>query len=344
MAIWKLIKDYETLYEISDNGEIKSKVTNELLSKWKHNKTEYYCVSLYKKPKAKSFYVHRLVATAFIDNPDNKRVVDHINNNKLDNTTKNLRWVTHKENMDNYYVNHYKPKKREIIQYDLNNKIIKEWENIQCIMQEHKEYNITNIYHSLYDNNKNAHGYKWRYKNKIRVKNNTFILNDNEIFKNIGIINNNDYSNYEISDHGNIKNVKLNKILSPGVRKDGYKETKLTDTNTQKLVPCLVHRLVALIFIGNPTDVTKIYINHKDKDRTNNHIDNLEWVTPRQNNIHSSGRKVHQLDPKTGEILKTFDSIADAGNSFNKTPSNIFKSIKNGTSIIYGYKWKYADN
>ena len=63
------------------------------------NKYGYIQVSLCKNGKQKSFKVHRLLATAFIPNPENKSCVDHINGIRDDNRLENLRWVTHRENM-----------------------------------------------------------------------------------------------------------------------------------------------------------------------------------------------------------------------------------------------------
>lgn len=102
--IWKDIKDYEGLYQISSFGRVKSlysKVNMGKILKTRINNRGYCCVNLYKNSIMKSFMVHRLVAVTFIDNPDNKPCIDHINTIKTDNSVSNLRWVTHKENSAN---------------------------------------------------------------------------------------------------------------------------------------------------------------------------------------------------------------------------------------------------
>ena len=66
------------------------------------NRNNYYAVDLYKNKKAYTKSVHRLVAETFLDNPENKCMVDHINRNKIDNRLCNLRWVTSSENNKNY--------------------------------------------------------------------------------------------------------------------------------------------------------------------------------------------------------------------------------------------------
>jgi hypothetical protein len=94
---WRIIDDYPN-YEVNNNGEIKC---NEQIVKL-IKRGEYRVVNLHNKGSESSIrYVHRIVAVAFIPNPDNKRVVDHINNIKSDNRLENLRWTTQSENCIN---------------------------------------------------------------------------------------------------------------------------------------------------------------------------------------------------------------------------------------------------
>ena len=95
--IWKTIEDYPD-YMISSTGRVKSlKYGKEkILAERKHS-NGYLRVSI----KRKDFYIHRLVAQAFIPNPDNKPQIDHINTDRTDNRVENIRWVTRNENMNN---------------------------------------------------------------------------------------------------------------------------------------------------------------------------------------------------------------------------------------------------
>lgn len=96
--IWKDIKGFEGLYKISNLGRVMNK-KDRILKTFAQG--EYDGIHLMKKGKRYNKKIHRLVAEAFIENPENKREVDHINTIKNDNRVENLRWVTPKENMNN---------------------------------------------------------------------------------------------------------------------------------------------------------------------------------------------------------------------------------------------------
>lgn len=101
---WKAIKGFEGLYEVSDLGNIKSlnynhTIGNVKLLKPVKNKGDYFQVTLYKDKIQFIKKIHRLVAQAFIPNPENKPQVNHIDGNKQNNTVSNLEWTTSQENV-----------------------------------------------------------------------------------------------------------------------------------------------------------------------------------------------------------------------------------------------------
>lgn len=111
--IWKDIKGFEGYYQISNYGNVKGLTRK--VKKWDGEKIikekikiadltkGYYRIALYKKNKIKKEQIHRLVATHFILNPENKPQVNHIDGNKLNNHVSNLEWVTQSENQIHAY-------------------------------------------------------------------------------------------------------------------------------------------------------------------------------------------------------------------------------------------------
>lgn len=97
---WKDIPEYEGLYSISNLGNIWNHKFQKNMKSRLCKRNGYLKIGLTKDSKQTTFLVHRLVAIAFIPNPENKREVNHINLNKIDNTVNNLEWVTPKENVD----------------------------------------------------------------------------------------------------------------------------------------------------------------------------------------------------------------------------------------------------
>ncbi len=102
--IWKDIDGYESVYQISNLGRVRSlrdcnqKPREKILSPYKsHN--GYLQINLVRREKKSTFKLHRLVAQAFIPNPENKPEVNHIDGNKSNNHISNLEWCTHSENM-----------------------------------------------------------------------------------------------------------------------------------------------------------------------------------------------------------------------------------------------------
>ena len=126
-----------------------------------------------------------------------------------------------------------------------------------------------------------------------------------------------DVKNYEglyaVTSCGKIWSYKYKKFLKPKCEKNGYMRVYMRQVSTWKRLDKYVHRLVAEYFIPNPEG--KKCINHKDCNRSNNHIDNLEWCTHKENNEQtiklkhmirdSAGKFVGNYDYQTGEVLST---------------------------------------
>ena len=106
MEVFKDISGYEGIYQISNYGRLKSFAQNQLGKIIIGTTTTYgYShISLYKNKQEIKYYVHRLVATTFISNPENKPQINHKNSNKKDNNVENLEWNTSGENLKHSYL------------------------------------------------------------------------------------------------------------------------------------------------------------------------------------------------------------------------------------------------
>lgn len=104
--VWKPIEGYEK-YSVSNTGLVRNNLTGKFLIFYK-DKDGYQYISLSRNGKVKKFRVHRLVAQAFISNPNNLKTVDHINGDKEDNNVNNLQWLSNGDNLEKYWERHRK--------------------------------------------------------------------------------------------------------------------------------------------------------------------------------------------------------------------------------------------
>lgn len=110
--IWKPIQGYESIYKISNYGEVlalpskgSGKISDFLLLKSFDNGRGYRAITLVNNRVRRNFYLHRLVAIHFIDNPFNHNQVNHIDGNKTNNIVSNLEWCSRKANMQHASIN-----------------------------------------------------------------------------------------------------------------------------------------------------------------------------------------------------------------------------------------------
>lgn len=161
------------------------------------------------------------------------------------------------------------------------------------------------------------------------------------------IINN--FSNYEISTKGRVRNLKTQYILKGRKSKSGYLQVSIKNDIDGKFKNQYIHRLVAIHFIENPDN--KREVNHIDGNKLNNILENLEWCTSSENQKHrqnilgktkTSQRRIGKFS-KDGILLEEFDSIISAAQSFNKSRVNIDNALQKKQKTAYGYIWEYLN-
>lgn len=139
------------------------------------------------------------------------------------------------------------------------------------------------------------------------------------------------FPKYEVSNRGRVRKIKTNKILFLKNHSSGYKQVTIQESNKKYYL--YVHRLVAEAFIDNPNDYP--YINHKDENKNNNCVNNLEWCTPKYNTNYGTCRermgkahhkKVKQYT-KDGRFIKEWDSYEEAEQTLGLCKGLISKYI-----------------
>jgi Fe-S-cluster containining protein len=163
------------------------------------------------------------------------------------------------------------------------------------------------------------------------------------------------FENYEVSSFGKVRNKKTGRVLK-ACNNGGYYCVGLSNIKTKTYS---VHRLVCDAFI--PNNENKEHVNHKDKNGLNNNINNLEWMTPHENNIHRSlGVKqttnqnlvIYRMNTETNEKLETYNSIDDASkwlvsqgltSNVNSAKSSISCTIRGVYKSSFGFKWSKVE-
>ena len=169
---------------------------------------------------------------------------------------------------------------------------------------------------------------------------------------------------YEVSNYGNVRGlatrthngygsfIKSGKLLRPTTDKDGYLVVGLRDRGRNKTAK--VHRLVAEAFIPNPNGF--LQINHKDEDKSNNCVSNLEWCTNTYNLNYGhrsekagktlrhvmKSKKLYQFD-LDGNLLRIWPSIHEMQRQLGFSRSNVKNCAMGNYKQSYGYKWILED-
>ena len=168
MSEWRPIKGYEGLYEISDTGNVKSiprKGTRStepkimIVSIYNHG---YPQVTLTKHGKGKTARIHRLVADAFLPNPNGLPEINHIDEDKTNNNVNNLEWCTRIYNIN--YGNRTAKTRKRTVQMNMDGVKVSEYESLRAAGAQFGKNAFSRISEACLKKRPSAYGYKWKYK------------------------------------------------------------------------------------------------------------------------------------------------------------------------------------
>lgn len=341
--IWKTIPSFSK-YEVSTFGIIRNKKTLKVLSK-NALRGGYIQNNLRNDDGINvKTSLHRNVALTFIPNPDNKDTVNHINHNKLDNRVENLEWATtteqnrHKRKVPNEIQRLMSSRSVWRISKDTNEKI-ELYETIRDAalwvfnnkLTTIKDFNggnniKTKICAVCRKKRKTAFGLKWEYDDSNIDK------YTNEIWKPIPkqLIHNTD--GYFISSYGRVKNHK-DRITEGHHKPDDYIFVSVYPKQYS------LHILVAKVFL--PNFYGKSIVNHKDGNKTNPKLFNLEWTTPSENAQHAHDTLLN----KTGKRIKVTNLETNETQRFISIKKfSIFTNISISRCLRAVQKNKVLDN
>lgn len=159
--------------------------------------------------------------------------------------------------------------------------------------------------------------------------------------------------NYAVSNFGNVININTKKILVP--QDKGYLFVTLHNVSNNRgnkgyRKNYRIHRLVARYFIENPDN--KPYVNHKDGNKHNNNVSNLEWVTAQENTAHayknkliSTQKPIKAIKLQDPSIIEVFESLSECARFFNCNKSYIHRALNKtyGKNTYKGYKFEYIN-
>lgn len=272
---WKVIE--KTLnYEISNCGEVRNKTTKKILKSQLLN--GYLGITLKTNNKKTLSKIHRLVATQFLICPDETYVVNHKDGNKTNNHVENLEWISQSENVKHAFrLGLNKGKKNKVYQYTLDNVFIREY-NSPIDVENEMGIPRTRILDVCEGKARKTGGYIWKYSDEYTA---TQPVPEGKTMT--------EYPNYIITNDGKVYNSQRKRFLSLKKHVNGYIGIALTSYDNKRK-NFYAHRLVALLFVDNPNNYPEV--NHIDFDKTNNKIENLEWISRSGNSKHNLSRNI----------------------------------------------------
>lgn len=289
---WKPTHDYGEYYEVSDLGRVRNKRSGHILSQT-NNPNGYPCVSLSVGSMRILRTVHRLVAIAFLTPPSPlHKIVHHKDGNRSRSRVDNLAWVTPSKNVEHACVD-------ATNMIDIPESVIEEAKRL--FDAGHSQGEIADhlgISRGYMSPLLRGVGRQHCSPASVPMQNNRVELKmSEEVWKECA-----EFPYADISSHGRVRRRSNGKVLKPVKDANGYIVYAMMRNN--KAVRSFAHRLVAFNFLPPHADTTdKWVVNHVNGCRSANFIENLEWVTHRNNMRHHFGY-TYSKDPNPRPLAK----------------------------------------
>jgi hypothetical protein len=337
----------QNYYDISNHGIIRRRQDKFMMSNATEVNRDYQSIKLARENTERDrkikLQIHRLVASAFLRNPNNKKTVDHVNRNRADNHVSNLRWATHSEQNQNQEdrdrsnladripVEALDPQTREVAH------------RFESMTHAAKSMNSTKskISAACRNPNRQTSGFYWRKATPPRVileaapapANDTEAPNESgnntrsepmEEWRFITTRSGDTITTHQISNRGVIRSVDRPDLNRVGYNDKGTMRFDFYPNGRKR--SCAIHELVAATFIGVPPDPT-VEVWHKNRNRKDNRVENLEWVSRRNARSrltyrNARGVRVTWSDGRT-EVFNSIGAASTATGVGNATISVI---------------------
>ncbi len=316
--MWEKFRDSN--YLISDEGQVKNK-SGKIMKVASQNGYSRIGLHLEKGKGSKMFFVHRLVAEVFIPNPEEKPFVNHKDGDRTNNVLQNLEMCTHAENVRHRFSNlGGKTNARPVLQIDLKENVIAQFPSLT---EASKKTGIScpDICNCCKGSLKTAGKFKWAYLHENRpVDLNGFVHIPGFVDR------------YLVNQKGDIYSTKTKRLIKSYIN-DGYAMVHIDEKEKIKLYR--VHTLVAKTFLAGPPDDGGNYvINHKDLNRSNNSVKNLEFITYSENTQHywknTNRKKIMKFIP--GKSTEVYGSSEEAAQKNNTKAQRITRACSEGIS------------
>jgi hypothetical protein len=325
-------------YRVDPDGRVFSLLTKKFISSSERGGYRYFSLVRVQDGKRKRTTIgqHVLLAMAYIPNPKNEPIVIHINKNGLDNSLENLRWGTRKDIQTFPSGGH---RGRAVLQYTLDGELVKRYSTVLSAAEAMGcNENTINKVCMHKPGKKTAKGYRWEYETKKKKPRKI----EGEKWK-----THPDFPLHKISSHGRVYSVKTKTLLSQVDRLDGYVRVDIQHKKHY------VHCLMATAFFGPPpSNIIRPMVNHKDGNKSNNVLENLEWTSFRENIQHAHNTGLNETSRPVikyaldGTQLTRYPSMAEAARN-NGVSQEAVSGVchrKKGCITSAGFIWRFASD